>query len=191
MSAGARAAGPERAIVAAAARYLERQGYRTWADIDGNDYFDLIARRGDEVGLVEAKVADARTVLTQALVRRAWGDWGAVILGSRRAALRLEGTSRGSRAEPVGIWWAEGEHVLVARAARPWPRPPGDDPFAVPRTRLRAALDALERGEVPRHVAWSGVVSTIRSVSGGRRFREWRLDEELPPSDPSGSDPPA
>ncbi len=164
-------------MVAAAARHLERNGYRVRIDPDGHDYFDLVARRGDEVGLVEAKVADARTVLTQALVRRAWGDWVAVVLASRRSALRLEERSRSTRAAPVGIWWVEGDGVLVARAARPWPSTAGDDPFAVTRARFRAVLDTLDRGEVPDDLVWSGVLGTVRRLSGGRGFREWRLDE--------------
>lgn len=171
----------ERSLVEATARYLEGLGYRTRIDPDGTNYFDLVARRGDEVGLVEAKVAHSRAVLTQALVRRAWGDWVAVVLASRRSASALDERSRGTRAEPVGIWWCEEGTVGVVRAARPWTAPGDDDPFAPLRTRFRGVLDALDRGDVPEGLTWSGVPRTVRRVSGGRGFREWRLDE--------GSDP--
>jgi hypothetical protein len=170
----------ERSVVEATARYLERQGYRTRIDPDGTDYFDLVARRGDEVGLIEAKVANSRAVFTQALVRRVWGDWVAVVLASRRSAIALGERSRGTRAEPVGIWWCEGDEVGVVRAARSWASPDGDDPYAPLRARFRGVLDALDRGDVPEGLSWSGVPGTVRRVSGGRGFREWRLDE---PSD--------
>jgi hypothetical protein len=167
----------ERSVVEAAARYLEGEGYRTRIDPDGTDYFDLVARRGDEVGLIEAKVANSRAVLTQALVRRAWGDWVAVVLASRRSALALCERSRGTRAEPVGVWWCEAGAVHVARAARPWALPGSDDPYAPLRARFRGVLDALDRGDVPGGLTWSGVPRTVRRASGGRGFREWRLDE--------------
>ncbi|MCI4373530.1 MAG: hypothetical protein L3K02_07815 [Thermoplasmata archaeon] len=171
----------ERAVVEATARYLEGLGYRTRIDPDGTNYFDLVARRGDEVGLIEAKVSDARTVLTQALVRRGWGDWVAVVLASRRSAIALEARSRSTRAAPVGVWWWEGEAVTVVRAARPWVSPGEEDPYAPLRVRFRGVLDALDRGDVPEGLSWSGVPRTVRRLSGGRGFREWRLDE---PGDP-------
>jgi hypothetical protein len=167
----------ERAVVAAAARFLEERGYRTRIDPDGTDYFDLVARRGDEVGLVEAKVANARDVYTQALVRRAWGDWVAVVLASRRSAEALHARSRATRSEPVGIWWWDGSIVGVVREARPWSSDGAEDPFAPLRARFRGVLDALDRGDVPEGLSWSGVPGTVRRASGGRSFREWRLDE--------------
>jgi hypothetical protein len=167
----------ERSVVAATARFLEGRGYRTWTDPDGTNYFDLVARRGDEVGLVEAKVANARVVFTQALVRRAWGDWVAVVLASRRSAVALEARSRRSRAEPVGVWSCAGDAVEVLREARPWSTGGADDPYAPLRARFRGVLEALDRGDVPAGLSWSGVPRTVRRVSGGRSFREWRLDE--------------
>ncbi len=171
----------ERSVVEATARYLEKQGYRTRIDPDGTNYFDLVARRGDEVGLIEAKVANSRAVLTQALVRRAWGDWVAVVLASRRSATALGERSQGTRAEPVGIWWCEEGTVGVVRAARAWPAPGGADPYAPLRARFRGVLDALDRGDVPEGLTWSGVPGTVRRLSGGRGFREWRLDETSEP----------
>ncbi|MCI4364671.1 MAG: hypothetical protein L3K10_01205 [Thermoplasmata archaeon] len=172
----------ERSIVEATARHLEAEGYRTWIDPDGTDYFDLVARRGAEVGLVEAKVANARAVLTQALVRRVWGDWVAVVVSTRRSATALAERTKGTRAEPVGIWWCDPAGVGVARAAGRWPSPGGDDPYRALRERFSGVLDAIERGDVPSGLPWSGVPGTVRRASGGRGFREWRLDEGTDPS---------
>ncbi|MGC2205510.1 MAG: hypothetical protein WA719_06260, partial [Thermoplasmata archaeon] len=103
----------ETELVAAARRYLESEGYRVWVDPDGRDYFDLVARRGREVGLVEAKVAHSRAVFAQALRRRVWGDWVAVVVSSERSAKALAARTAGRRAAPVGVWWARGENVTV------------------------------------------------------------------------------
>ncbi|MGA8542905.1 MAG: hypothetical protein WB947_05125 [Thermoplasmata archaeon] len=167
----------ETEVVAAARKYLEGEGYRVWVDPDGRDYFDLVARRGDEVGLVEAKVSGSRAVLTQALRRRAWGDWGAVILASERSARSLAARTEGTRAGPVGVWWAKGEQVTVVRAARRWTPEGEPDPFVELRARFARILDAIESGELPESVPWEGVVGEVWRASGGRGFREWRLDE--------------
>jgi hypothetical protein len=167
----------ETEIVAAARRHLEEQGYRVWVDIDGRDYFDLVARRGREVGLVEAKVGGSRVVLTQALRRRAWGNWVAVVVSSERAAWRLADRTTGTRAAPVGIWWARrGTGVTVVRAARSWGV---DAPFADVRAHFQRILDAIESGALPESIPWDGVVREIRRASGGRGFKEWRLDEPV------------
>jgi hypothetical protein len=167
----------ESTVVDAARRYLESEGYRVWVNPDGQDYFDLVARRGREVGLVEAKVTGARAVLVQALRRRAWGNWGAVVLASERSARNLAQRTAGTRAEPVGIWHARGDTVGVVRAARPWVADGADDPFADLRARFAKLLDALESGEIPENATWDGVVGQVWRASGGRGFREWRLDE--------------
>jgi hypothetical protein len=164
-------------VVAVAKRYLEDDGYRVWVDPDGQNYFDIVARRGREVGLVEAKVAGARDVLTQALRRRAWGDWCAVVLGSERSARALAQRTTGTRAAPVGVWFASADAVTVVRAARPWTVESETDPFAELRARFARILDALESGEIPESASWEGVVREVRRASGGRGFREWRLDE--------------
>jgi hypothetical protein len=168
---------PETVVVEAAARYLRSEGYSTRIDPDGRSYFDLVARRGDEVGLVEAKVADARAVMHQALLRRPWADWVAVVLPSERSATRLHERTRGRRAEPVGIWCLRGGEAHVIRPAQPWPKGSTADPYAPFRERFRGVLDALDRGEIPDGVEWTAVPSTVRRASGGRGFREWRLDE--------------
>jgi hypothetical protein len=167
----------ERAIVEVTRAHLEALGYRVWADPDGHDYFDLVARRGEEIGLVEAKVAAPRAVLAQALRRRVWGNWTAVVVASERTATGLERRTEGTRAAPVGLWWVEGNALRVRRAPTSWVLPGADDPFAPLRDRFRNILDALEAGEIPAGIPWDGVVREIRRASGGRGFAEWRLDE--------------
>lgn len=168
---------PERELVRIVARFLTEQGYRVAIDPDGTDYFDLVARRADEVGLVEVKVADARAVLAQALKRRGWGTWGAVALGSARAAERLASRTQNTRAAPVGVWSVGQETVRVHRPARAWVQPGGEDPFDSLRSRLRRWLELLDTGELPPGVRWDGVPGSVRRASGGRGFAEWRLDE--------------
>jgi hypothetical protein len=168
---------PEAEVVKVAAEHLNGLGYRTFPDPDGTDYFDLVARRGDEVGLVEAKVGNARRVLVQALRRRVWGNWVAVIVASRRSAERLADRTAESRSSPVGVWAAEDRRVTVVRPARPWEFPARADPYAELRVRFRRLLDDLEAGIRPSGVAWDDVPREIRRASGGRGFAEWRLDE--------------
>jgi len=109
---------PERELVRTVAGYLAEQGYRVAVDPDGTDYFDLVARRGEEVGLVEVKVGDSKAVLAQALKRRGWGDWSAVALGSVRAAERLSNRTASTRAAPIGVWSVGPEAVRVHRVHR-------------------------------------------------------------------------
>jgi hypothetical protein len=168
---------PEREILEVAAAHLRSEGFRTYRDVDGTDYFDLVARRGEEVGLIEGKVADARTVIVQALRRRAWGNWVAVVLGSRTSATRLERRTAATRAAPVGIWAVEHGALTVLRPAAAWAAPGEDDPFRELRLRFRRILDAVDRGEIPAGVRWSDVNREVRRAAGGRRFAEWRLDE--------------
>ncbi|HTT14199.1 MAG TPA: hypothetical protein VMG81_00220 [Thermoplasmata archaeon] len=170
----------ERELVAVVAAHCAAQGYRTYIDPDGSDYFDLVVRRGDEVGLVEAKRSNARAVLQQALRRRVWGDWTAVALPGARAARRLADRTRGSRAAPVGVWLVRGTAVKELRAAVPWAVPGTPDPYAPLRDRFRAVLTSLDRGELPASVAWDAVPSAVRRASRGRGFAEWRLDEPGP-----------
>ena len=185
MTSGARPRRPrtsEVEVVRSAARYLEREGYRVYPNPDSTDYFDLVARRGDEVGLVEAKVSGSREVLRQALRRRAWGDWVAVVLPSAIAAERLASRTAGLRAAAVGVWAVtEDGGVRVVRPARRWVPEGNDDPYAELRTRFRTVLDRIDSGELPPTVRWSGVVGEVRRASGGRGFKEWRLDEPPAP----------
>jgi len=169
----------EREVVATAARFLEGKGYRVYPNPDANDYFDLVARRGAEVGLVEAKVSGSREVLAQALKRRAWGDWVAVVLPSERAAERLAARTNGTRAAPVGVWATTGSSVRVVRPAGEWVRRGEEDPFSDLRERFRSVLDRIDSGELPADVRWEGVLGAVRRASGGRGFKEWRLDEPV------------
>jgi hypothetical protein len=167
----------EREVVRVAAEYLEQRGYRVYPNPDTADYFDLVARRGDEVGLVEAKVSGSRAVLVQALKRRAWGDWVAVVLPSETAAKRLALRTNGTRASRVGVWSTGRGRVTVVRPAEPWVRPGENDPFSELRRRFRTVLDRIDSGEIPKDVPWGGIVRVVRQASGGRSFAEWRLDE--------------
>jgi hypothetical protein len=167
----------EKEVVAVAAAFLEQQGYRVYPNLDAKDYFDLVARRGEEVGLVEAKVSGSRVVLGQALKRRAWGDWVAVVLLSERSAERLAARTNRSRAARVGVWVVKEGAVRVVRPAGSWVRPGAHDPFAELRLRFRTVLDRIDSGELPTDVPWSNVVGAVRRASGGRGFAEWRLDE--------------
>ena len=167
----------EAAIVRTVAGFLERQGYRVRIDPDGSDYFDLVARRGDEIGLVEAKVASAREVWAQALRRRGWGDWNAVVLAGSVSAERLAGRTASGRGARIGVWSVAGRDVRVHRPARRWVAPGDADPYAPLRERFRRILDALESGALPPDARWEGVPRAVRRASGGRGFAEWRLDE--------------
>lgn len=167
-------------MVRVVARHLEGLGYTVRVNPDGTDYFDLVARKGDEVGLVEVKVADSRSVFVQALERRGWGDWTAVALGSATAAERLARRTAATRAEPVGVWSVAGNLVRVHRPARAWAEGDDADPFRSLRERFRRLLDAIDSGELPEGARWEGVPRAVRRATGGRGFAEWRLDEPLP-----------
>jgi hypothetical protein len=173
---------PEREIVEVVARHLVQQGYRVRMDPDGTDYFDIVARKGNEVGLVEVKVGDAKAVLAQALKRRGWGDWSAVALGSGRAAERLMARTQTTRAAPIGVWSIAGKTVRVHRPAKAWVLPGAEDPFGPLRERFRRWLDLVDTNILPSTVRWEGLPGAVRRASGGRGFAEWRLDE------PAGED---
>jgi len=169
----------ERELVEAVATELRARGYRTYVDPDGADYFDLAARRDEEVGLVEGKLGGPSRVLAQALRRRAWADWVAVVVASERTARALVARTAGTRASIVGVWsWDAGSarelRAPVVRAAG------APDPFAETRARFRQQLVDLDRGELPAGVRWSSVPAAVRRRSFGRGFAEWRLDEPDP-----------
>jgi len=173
----ARPAVPERRLLEAVAAELTARGYRTYLDPDRTDYFDLVARRGDEVGLVEGKVGDARAVLAQAVRRRPWSDWVAVVLGSERSAARLVQRTNGRRAGVVGVWSFENGRLQELRPAGRTHGTGGADPFREMRARLLRHLVDLDQGLLPPGVRWSSVASAVRRASAGRGFAEWRLDE--------------
>jgi len=167
----------ERDVLEAVAGALRARGYRTYLDPDGSDYFDLAARRDQEVGLVEGKLGTAGTVLAQALRRRPWADWVAVALGSGRSARRLVERTAGHRASLVGVWSVEQGRPRELRAAGATHPEGAADPFAASRDLFRQHLVDLDRGVLARGVRWSSVPSAVRRASAGRGFAEWRLDE--------------
>jgi len=158
--------------------HLAARGYEAWAAPDGRDYFDIVALRETEVGLVELKVAGATRVFGQALRRRAWADWVAVALPSRRAAERLVAQRVAYRAQRVGIWVVTPEGgVEELRPAEPFVGPDEDDPFREARDRFRELVRAHQAGQVPTGMDW-GVMGAPRLPGPGRRStRDWRLEE--------------
>ncbi|MCI4320390.1 MAG: hypothetical protein L3K23_09740 [Thermoplasmata archaeon] len=168
---------PERALAEPVRRHLESEGYRVWVDPDGSDFLDVVARREGVVGLVELKVADWKTVLVQALRRRAWGDWVAVALPRRSLADKVLARSATGRPERVGVWVVSGESVEVVRPALRLYDPGEPDPFEAPRARLRLFLDALEEGGLPEGFEW-GLAAHAAHVTHRRRpALDWTLEE--------------
>ncbi|HUZ79629.1 MAG TPA: hypothetical protein VMV28_03305 [Thermoplasmata archaeon] len=156
-------------------RHLEALGYRVWVDPDGRDYFDVVAKRNEEVGLVELKLADGPRVFAQALRRRAWGDWVAVAVASERSAERLMRVRTTPLARRVGIWLVRGDTVDVRRGSQPWSG--SDAPYEAERRGFRAVLDRLASGEIPAGVEWGGIGRMVRHASGGRGFAEFTIEE--------------
>lgn len=156
-------------------RHLEALGFRVWIDPDGRDYFDVVAKRNEEVGLVELKLADGPRVFAQALRRRAWADWVAVAVASERSAERLMRARTSPLARRVGIWLVRGDTVDVRRGSRPWSG--SDAPYESERQEFRAILDRLASGEIPSGVEWGGIGRMVRRASGGRGFAEYTIEE--------------
>lgn len=171
----------EAELVARTATAFARDGFRPYVNPDGLDYFDLVVRRGVEVGLVEAKLGQPRALLVQALRRRPWGDWVAVVVPSRRTADRLAASTAGRRAGPVGVYVLDGDRLVTVRPPERFVAPDdADDPFAALRDRFRRVLDRRDAGELPDGIPWDGLFRELRRASAGRGFREWRLDEPGP-----------
>jgi hypothetical protein len=166
--------------------HLEAQGFRTWVAPDGRDYFDLVALRGEEIGLVELKVSAARQVFGQALRRRAWADWVAVAIPGRKAAERLVARPTAERAERVGIWVVEAGRVVELRAAQRLYAEGEATPFEEAHAEFRGVLRLLESGELPDGIDW-GIFGSPRLAGAHRRStRDWRL-EEFPEASTTGS----
>ncbi len=172
-------------------RFLSSRGYRVDFDVDGRDYFDAVARRENELGLVELKLTDWRKVHAQALVRRAWGDWVAVLLPRHSLAERLLGRKGPPAVGRVGLWYLERGEVQVLREAE---RIPGAGSSTL-RGELQFALGVRDRGELPPGAVWAGL-GPVSHRRGRRRWdgRFWRLEEfaEPPPEEPpsAGREPP-
>lgn len=165
----------EAELRAPVAGLLEARGYRVWADPDGRDFLDMVAVRGEEIGLVELKVADWRTVRAQAIARRALADWVAVALPSARAAGRLIGSRRGPVAPRVGVLVVEGLEARELRPAVPLDPPTPGTPAAAARERFRALVRSVIADPVPFGISWGGAA---RRTGGGRGYR---LEEFVAP----------
>ena len=167
----------ESALGPPVAQYLTDQGYRVWIDPDGSGFLDVVALRDNEVGLVELKVADWRTVLEQALRRRAWGDWVAVALPRKTLAQKAIERHPNGRASRVGVWWIDGAAVEVLRKAQRVYDPGEPDPFEVPRQHFRELLQRLASGELPPGASWGLASHAARAMHRRRAAIDWTLDE--------------
>jgi hypothetical protein len=166
----------ETTLIPPVERHLTADGYTVLVNPDGEDYFDLAAVRGEEVGLVELKIADWKTLKVQAAVRRTYADWVAVALPRRSLAERLLARMEGPLLHPVGVWLVEGEQLEILRAAEGWP-PATRALFPEHRAALREMLAARAAGSLPVGATWSGFAARSAREAGGRHVREWRLDE--------------
>lgn len=175
----ARRATPRREseLAPAVRAHLESEGYRVWVDPDGSDYFDVVARRGATIALVELKLTDGRRVLEQALRRRGWADQVSVAVARESVARRILERPVAERGRRIGIWWIDDGRVRVLRAAEPLVRPGEPDPFEALRAELGERLDLLESGALVPGVSWSLAAAARRAPSGPRGTKEWRLEE--------------
>ncbi|HZY70845.1 MAG TPA: hypothetical protein VFF67_07715 [Thermoplasmata archaeon] len=177
MSRAARGPAREDELAPSVVRFLEPQGYAVRVDPDGSGFLDLVAVRGEEVGLVELKLADWKTVLAQATRRRAWGDWAAVVLPRRTLAEKVVGRAARGFGAKVGVWWVDREEVRVLREAVRFYPPAATDPFAVPRAHLRTLMGALLRGEIPEKVGWGLAGHAARTTHSRRAGMNFAMEE--------------
>lgn len=159
--------------------YLSPRGYRLYFDPDGSNYFDAVAVRPNEVGLVELKVADWKRVFEQALVRRGWGDWVALLLPRRSLAEKVLKLPSPAAASAVGVWYLEGGSVRELRRASPLAELPGSEAFGPLRQHLLESLAMLDSGLLPPGVEWRILRRPRRAGAPGRSLdpRLWRLEE--------------
>jgi len=178
----------EHALAEPVRRHLEGLGYHVWVDPDGRDYFDVVAMREEEVGLVELKLANGPRVFAQALRRRAWGDWVAVAVASEPSAERMVRLRTTPLARRVGVWLVRDDRVEVRRASHAWSGP--DAPYEAERRAFRGVLGQLARGEIPAGAEWGGVGRMVRRASSGRGFAEYTIEELTRPGGPPAGPPP-
>jgi hypothetical protein len=167
----------EAELAPAVQRYLEGRGYRVWIDPDGTDYFDVVARSGSTIGLVELKISDGRTVLRQAIRRRGWADWVAVAVPSRALAARIAARPVAERGTRVGVWAVVGGTVEVIRAEEPLAPESEPNPLGVLKLALLERLDLLEAGTLAPGIPWGLAEGARHGLPGGRSTRDWRLEE--------------
>ncbi|MCI4333971.1 MAG: hypothetical protein L3K01_09690 [Thermoplasmata archaeon] len=156
--------------------HLAAQGYSVYVNPDGADYFDIVVRRDTEVGLVELKVADWKTVIVQALRRRGWGDWVAVAVPRRSLAEKILARRTAPRGVRVGVWYLDVGEVRVLREAAPLVAAGEVDPFPEPKRWLAERLDIVDQYGVAEPVNWS-VPDAGRVGPHRRSSRDWRLEE--------------
>ncbi|MHB8352056.1 MAG: hypothetical protein ACYDFT_05115 [Thermoplasmata archaeon] len=160
------------------AAFLGRAGYEVLVDPDGTGYFDVAARRGSEIGLVELKLEDWRTLLRQAVARRGYADWVAVALPRRSTAERLAARAAAAPARSIGVYHVAGDSVEVLRPPVPWPEATRRL-FGEQRASLRALFEGARAG-LPEGTRWTGFPSRSGRYRGARATTEWRLEEFAP-----------
>jgi hypothetical protein len=167
--------------------FLERLGYSVYPSPDGADYFDVVAVRAEEVGLIELKVADWKRVVTQAVDRRDWADWVAVALPRVSLARRVLSKTADGPSRRIGVWVVQPERLDVLRLATS-PGPSATVSEQRWRHRLKELLDDSESGALPGPVQWA-------VGRPDRRRGAWRLEdfesthEGTDPSPDPGLDP--
>ena len=150
--------------------HLQAEGYRVYPNADAEDFFDVVARRAEELGIVELKVADWSHALYQAVERRQWADWVAVVLPRRSLAERLRRASSRPLTQRIGIWVVEDGEVRVVRAAHAVDRHALPEVWEESRQRLVRLLDLMDRGEIPAGTSWASA-ALARGPRGRGRFR--------------------
>jgi hypothetical protein len=160
-------------------RFLEGRGYRVHVDPDRTGFFDIVALRGDEIGLVELKLHATGAVFQQAVRRRLWGDWVAVALPGERAARALVDRTIGERSTRVGVYVVRPDRVDVVREALGMFGPGEPRPTPERRALLADALRQRESGELSPETSWGFAVRPPRPADGRRAPRggSWTLDE--------------
>lgn len=171
----------EKELEAPVERYLRARGYRTYCDPDGTGYFDVVAveEAGPTVGLVELKLADWRRVFDQALLRRGWGDWVAVLLPRRSLAEKALQRSTPPVVRSIGVWCLEDGEVRVLREALPLGGRAGAEAFSPLREHLRESLRLIDSGLLPPGTSWRILRPPRRRGKVGSPMdpRHWRIEE--------------
>ncbi|MGA7922878.1 MAG: hypothetical protein WCA77_02750 [Thermoplasmata archaeon] len=160
---------PESTMAVWVAASLEPMGFEVHVDPDGSDYFDLVAVRGEEIGLVELKVTDWRTVIRQAVDRRDWADWVAVALPRASLAQRVAERTRQGPGVRIGVWVTTAGSLTVVRPATAF-APTGEAEADHWRHRLRELLYESQGAWPPGELRWSVGRTTPRRGA-------WRLDD--------------
>lgn len=163
----------ESELVGPVVAHLRREGYRAYPNADTEDFFDVVARRGEELGIVELKVADWSHAVYQAVERRRWADWVVIVLPRSSLAERARRAMARPPADRIGVWFVAGPTVHVVRPARPFDRDRLPPEWHASRTRLEAMLDLLDRGEMPAGARWASAAR----APGPRGRGRWRLEE--------------